>query len=98
MMGILDELQRMLAYLGYHVNLTAFLILFGLALARIASAVTLAPFLGNPTAFNIKVGLAVVITAVLLPGSSAMQQPDVSPALFIALLTKEAKIGMIIGF
>jgi len=97
-MGILDELERMLAGLGYHVNVSAFLIVFGLALTRIATGVTLAPFLGQAVTSNIKIGLAVVMTAVLLPGLSNQQQSDISPLLFVALLIKEAMIGAVVGF
>ena len=98
-MGIFDELQRMLSQLGYHVSISAFFAVFGLALARIATAISMAPFLGGQAVSNnIKMGISIVMTAILVPGLSGQQAAEISPVLFVALLVKEAMIGVIIGF
>jgi flagellar biosynthetic protein FliR len=98
-MDLLAELQHLLGTLGFHVSIQAFLVLFGLALTRIATAVTLTPFLGGQAVGpNIKVGLSVAMTVVLLPGLSVQQQPEISVPAFVALMIKEAMIGVTIGF
>jgi type III secretory pathway component EscT len=101
-MGIFQALQRILNSLGFHTDLAAFLVVFGLALARIVTAISLTPFLGGkPVNTNIKVGLSVVFAAVLLPGFRAQADAvagGTSPITFVALLIKEGMIGMTVGF
>jgi flagellar biosynthesis protein FliR len=98
-MGILEALQHVLGSVGIYTNVNSFLIVFGLALTRIVTAISLAPFLGGQAvAPNIKIGLAVLITALLLPDLSAQQTPVPHAPLFVALLVKEALIGVTIGF
>jgi flagellar biosynthetic protein FliR len=98
-MEILDALRHVLATAGIQVNVSSFLIVFGLALARIGTAVSLAPFMGGQSVTPaIKVGLAVMVVAVLLPGLSAQQEPVEDAAVFVALLVKEVLIGALIGF
>jgi flagellar biosynthetic protein FliR len=98
-MDLMDALQRVLQNLGYRENVSDFLAIFGLALARVLTAVNLAPFLGGQAvASNVKIGLSVVLTALILPGLARGQAAPANPVLFVALLAKEVMIGVTIGF
>src|SRR5579884_3763164 len=91
--------QQMLAGLGFHGDLTWFLLLFALAMARLLSAITLAPFLGGQAVpGQMKVGLAIVMTAVLSPYLAA-QAPvqEMNALIAIGLLAKEVMIGTALG-
>ena len=80
-------------------NVSDFLVVFGLALGRVGSAVSLAPFLGGQAVSrNIKIGLSVVITALLMPALARGQTTPAGPLLVVALLVKEVMIGVTIGF
>jgi len=97
---MLVALQRVLANLGIHTEINTFLVLFGLIFARLATAISLTPFLGGRSvAGRIKVGLAVVISALLYtsvaPDSSLC---DLNVLRVMGLLVKEAVIGATIGF
>jgi flagellar biosynthetic protein FliR len=98
-MDLLHTAERILANAGIHVNLQIFLALFGLALARVITAITLAPFFGGQSVSGrVRVGLAFVVTAVLMPGlSHAGAGAELSPLLMIALLSKEILAGALIG-
>lgn len=97
-MDLLATAEHMLAAAGLHTNLPGFLALFGLALARILMAVTLAPFFGGQSVpGRIRVGLGVILTAVLLPGLQTTQSFNLSPLVFVALLAKEVLIGAVLG-
>ncbi len=98
-MGFLPELGRMLTALGYHVDPSNFLLLFGLMFARLITVITLAPFVGGKsTPGNIKVGLAVILAAVLYPSVASGHANDVPQSVdAIALLAKEVLIGAAIG-
>jgi flagellar biosynthetic protein FliR len=97
---LLPALQGILSGLGLHTDVNTFLVFFGLALARLLTAVSLAPFLGGPVVpRQVRVGLAVVITALLYNNVTAgAARIEISPVLFVALLVKEALIGATIGF
>ncbi len=98
-MGLLAALQHVLGTLGFHRNFSDFLVVFGLAFTRIVTAISLTPFLGGQAVIsNIKVGLAVVITAIIFPGINVQQPPSTNVMLLVALLIKEAMIGTIAGF
>ncbi len=99
-MGILDTLQKILTGLGFHTDITMFFVLFGLGMSRMAAAITLNPFLGGAAVpARIKVGLAVIVTAVLFPSIAGdISGFQVTPVLFVALLVKESMIGATIGF
>jgi flagellar biosynthesis protein FliR len=90
---------QMLAGLGFRGDLNWFLLLFGLAMARMLAAIMLAPFLGGQAVpGQIKVGLAVVMTAILTPYLVAQPPPqEMNAVLAIALLAKEVMIGTLIG-
>jgi len=98
-MDLLHTAERILATAGMKVNLQMFLALFGLALARIATAVTLAPFFGGQSVSGrVRVGLSVILTAVLMPGLARTSVGvELSPLLMIALLSKEVLAGALIG-
>ncbi len=99
-MGMLPALQSLLSGLGVHANAQDFLLLFILIFTRIVAALNLAPFLGGSALpGQIKVGLAVVIAALLFPGlsRSAGPMPD-NFFFYCALLGKEFIVGMMIGF
>ena len=97
---MLAALQRILANLGIHTEISTFFVLFGLLFARLATAISLAPFLGGKSAAGkIKVGLAAVLAALLY--TSVV--PDTNPGPLdtlrvVGLLVKEAMIGATLGF
>jgi flagellar biosynthesis protein FliR len=98
-MGLLDALQHVLSTLGVHRNVPDFLVVFGLAFTRIVTAISLTPFLGGQVVVsNIKVGLAVLMTVLILPGINAAEPPSTNVLMLVALLIKEAMIGTIAGF
>jgi flagellar biosynthetic protein FliR len=98
-MDYIRMLQQVLHGLGYRENVSDFLAIFGLALTRVLTAVTLSPFLGGrAVAPTVKVGFSVMLTALLLPGLAAGQAAPDNPLIWVALLAKEAMIGVTIGF
>lgn len=98
-MGLFGTLKGVIESLGYGADVDAFLVVFGLAFARIAMALSLSPFLGGRSAPNtVKTGLSIMLTLLLMPGLRAgAPQGEISPLLFFALLLKEATIGLTIG-
>src|ERR1035441_10014230 len=98
-MGILPELGRLLAALGINIDITGFLVIFGLIFARLAAVFTMAPFLGGKsTPGNIKVGLAAILAMVLYPSVGAGHAPEVPQSVAaVALVAKEVLIGMALG-
>jgi flagellar biosynthetic protein FliR len=98
-MDLVDALNRLLGPLGEGLDLTRFLVVFGLGMARLLGAIVLNPFLGGPVVpARLKVGLAVIITAVIFPsistGAENLQMQSVS---IFALMLKEVMIGVTIG-
>ena len=53
---------------------------------------------GWRAASNIKIGLSVMVTALLMPGLARGQTPPGDALLVVALLVKEVMIGVTIGF
>ncbi len=99
-MNLIPTAQHLLSQLGIHADVNAFLIVFGLAVARLATALSLAPFFGGQTVSGqVRTGLAVILTATLTPylvANPAIETMNV--VLFVALLLKEVMIGAVIGF
>jgi flagellar biosynthetic protein FliR len=97
---MLVALQRVLANLGIHTEINSFLVLFGLIFARLATAISLTPFLGGRSvAGRIKVGLAVVISALLYTSVAPDSNlGDLNVLRVMGLVVKEAVIGATIGF
>ena len=97
---MLAALQQILSNLGIHQDVTAFVVLFGLVLARLVTAITLTPFLGGrAVSSRIKVGLAAVISIVLFPTLASQFNPgELSSLRVMCLLIKESVIGATIGF
>jgi flagellar biosynthetic protein FliR len=98
-MGLLGMLRGAIESLGYGADVNAFLIVFGLALARVSLAVSLSPFLGgHSVSKTVKLGLSAMLALLLLPELKAgAPAGDMSALLFFALLLKEAAIGLTIG-
>lgn len=99
-MSLLPALENILYSAGVHLDIHAFVLLFGLIFGRLVSAFSLIPFLGGPSVSGrIKVGLAAILAAVLFPilSKSPGQLPD-SPLVYLALLVKELVVGVLIGF
>ena len=97
-MGILPELDRILAGLGYRVDITGFLVLFGLVFARLVTVVAMAPFFGGRgTPGNLKAGAAAIFAAILYPSVTAGQAAVPQGVAALALVVKEALIGAILG-
>jgi flagellar biosynthetic protein FliR len=97
---MLPALQHLLANLGIHTDIAAFLVLFGLVLARLVSAITLAPFLGGRSVTGrVKVGLAVVISMLLFTSVAPQANlGELTTLRVMCLLVKEAVIGATLGF
>lgn len=97
---MLAALQRILANLGIHTEITTFLVLFGLVFARLATAISLTPFLGGRSvAGRIKVGLAAVVSALVYTSVAPDTNPGTLDTLRVmGLLVKEATIGATLGF
>ena len=97
-MDYLPIAERLLASAGFATNLPGFLVLFGLALARVLMAVYLAPFFGGQSVpGRVRVGMAVIFTIVLLPNLQPPPAFTISPLVFVALLAKEALTGAMLG-
>lgn len=99
-MVFLPTLQSLLQSDGIHVNAQSFLLLFFLIVARLIAALSLAPFMGGQALpSQAKMGLAVVIAALLYPGLAQAAGPIPESSMFyFALLAKEFVVGMMIGF
>ncbi len=96
---MLATLQKILANLGIHTELSTFLVLFGLIFARLAAAISLTPFLGGSAVTGrIKVGLAMVTAMLLFTSVAPPGVGDMNTVRVMALLAKEAAIGAILGF
>jgi flagellar biosynthesis protein FliR len=98
-MELFTTLDHVLKQLGLATDLTRFLIVFGLIMARMIGAIVLNPFLGGAAVpSRIRVGLAVIITAVLFPSiSPAASNFQIGDITFVALLAKEITVGLTIG-
>ena len=97
---MLEALQRILTNLGFHLEINTFLVLFGLILARMATAITLAPFLGGKTVSGrIKMGLAILVSMILFPNVAPQTNlGDLNVIRVMALMVKEGLIGATLGF
>jgi flagellar biosynthetic protein FliR len=97
---MLSALQHILANLGFREDVGAFIVLFGLVVARLVSAITLSPFLGGRNISpRIKVGLAVVVSIVLFPTMAPrLVAGELTVLRATCLLIKESVIGATIGF
>jgi flagellar biosynthetic protein FliR len=96
---MLPALQHLLANLGFHTDLATVLVLFGLVFARVSIAIAMTPFLGGKSVpSQIKVGLAAVISALLLSNLAPENVASMTTLLVMCLLIKELVIGATIGF
>ena len=96
---MLDTLQRILANLGIHTEISTFLVLFGLVFARLATAISLSPFLGGQAVTaRIKVGLAIMTSMLIFTSVAPKSVGEMSTITVMSLLIKEAVIGAILGF
>ena len=97
---MLDALQRMLSNLGIHTELNTFLVLFGLVLARMTMAISLAPFLGGKSVSGrVKIGLAVIVSMILFPNVAPQTNlGDLNVIRILGLMVKEGVIGATLGF
>ena len=96
---MLAALQHILASLGIHIEISTFLVLFGLVFARLALAIGFTPFFGGRSiAGRIKVGLAVVVSMLLYPSVAPANVGEMNTLLVMSLLIKEAVIGATLGF
>jgi flagellar biosynthesis protein FliR len=97
---MLTALQHIVANLGFHEDVTVFIVLLGLIFARLVGAVSLSPFLGGKsTSSRIKVGLAFLISFLLFPSVAPQTNlEEFNVMRVVALLIKEAAVGAILGF
>jgi len=96
---MLDTLQRILANLGIHTEISTFLVLFGLVFARLATAISFSPFLGGQAVTaRIKVGLAIMTSMLIFTSVAPKSVGELSTITVMSLLIKEAMIGAILGF
>ena len=94
----IPTLREMARSLGLDGDPAAYLAVFGLALARLATAVSLAPFLGGKSVPNqVKVGLAAAMTILLFPLLRPVVDAPPPTLLWFALLIKEVLIGALLG-
>ncbi|MCX6627857.1 MAG: flagellar biosynthetic protein FliR [Candidatus Solibacter sp.] len=97
-MDLLRTAERILATAGIHTDLSTFLALFGLAFARVVTAIYFAPFFGgNSVPSRVRVGLAVILAALLAPNLARTGGAALSPLLLVALLAKEVLVGAMLG-
>jgi flagellar biosynthesis protein FliR len=99
-MQAFSALQSILGALRIHDSAQSFLMLFFLIFARIASTLTLTPFLGGSSLpGQIKIGLSAMVGLLLYPGISHSAGPlPQSFVFYCALLGKEFVVGMTLGF
>jgi len=99
-MTFFQALERVLSAAGAAGDVTPLIVTFVLAFARLVTAISFSPFMGgNAVSSKIKVGLAVVVTAVLYPTiADASQLVTPGPVYLAGLVLKEILIGMIIGY
>ncbi len=97
---MLGALQHILTSLGFHEDISVFIVLYGLVFARLVTAITLTPFLGGKSVSSqVKVGLAAVISAIIFPILSPRANPsDLNTLRVMGLLVKESVIGLTIGY
>jgi flagellar biosynthetic protein FliR len=96
---MLTALQQILANLGFRVDLATVLVLFGLIFARVSIALGMTPFLGGRSVSSkVKVGLAAVVSAILLSNLAPENVGPMSTLLVMCLLVKELVIGATLGF
>jgi len=95
---MLNALQHIFNDAGLHGDLPQFAALFGLLFARISFAIGISPFLGGKGASGrIKVGLAVVISALLFENVVPNPATELTTFKFMCLLIKEAVVGATLG-
>ncbi len=96
---MLGTLQRILANMGIHTEISSFFVLFGLIFARLAIATSLTPFLGGRSVTGrVKIGLAFVVSMLLFSSVAPASVGEMDTIRVMSLLVKEAVIGGIIGF
>ncbi len=97
---MLAALQHILATLGIHTEVPTFVVLFGLVLTRLATAITLTPFLGGKTVTGrVKIGLAAVVSMLLFTSVAPQGNlGELNTLRVMGLLVKEATIGATLGF
>jgi flagellar biosynthetic protein FliR len=97
---MLSALQHIIASLGFHHDIGTFITVFGLVLARLVAAISLAPFMGGrSTASQIKIGIAFLTGILLFPLVAPRTGiGELTAFRVLCLLVKEGVIGGIIGF
>jgi flagellar biosynthetic protein FliR len=99
-MTLFQALARVASAAGLSSDLTTLLLLFSLTFVRLVAAISFSPFMGgNAVPGRIKVGIAVIVAAVLYPNISTLATIDsVQTVYIVALILKEILIGMVIGY
>ncbi len=96
-MDFWGALQRVALAAGFKGDLQAALLLYGFITARVATAVSLAPFLGGKSSpSQLKVGLGALVAALVGPHVAPVAAVD--PLTAVLLLVKEVLLGAVIGF
>ena len=91
--------EQILASLGIHTDVGTFVVLFGLIFARMSGAIGLTPFFGGRSIpGRVKVGMAVIVSALLYGNVSPENPGSMTTILVACLLVKELVIGVTIGF
>src|SRR5262245_36034790 len=91
--------EQILASLGIHTDVGTFVVLFGLIFARMSGAIGLTPFFGGRSIpGRVKVGMAVIVSALLYGNVSPENHGSMTTILVACLLVKELVIGVTIGF
>jgi flagellar biosynthetic protein FliR len=93
--GVLEQIVRSL---GFQVDVHQFIGMFGLGMMRLAIIFSLVPFLGGEAVpANVRTGLAVILTAISMPLLAVQPPVQLTFLLFVALMVKEALVGLSIG-
>ena len=96
-MDLMDALSSLLSAAGFRGNLQGTLLLFGLVMARLATAISFTPFLGGQAVpVQVRTGLAAVMAMLIVPQLTVPISP--TPVFALALLVKEVLLGAILGF
>jgi flagellar biosynthetic protein FliR len=98
-MTTFEAFGRVLTALGVGVPVDTFVFIVGLVVARLATAISLTPFLGGAAVpAQARIGLAFLMALFIAPAAShRWMLPAMNPLFALGLLLKEGTIGAIIG-
>ncbi len=97
-MDLIPTLEQIWRSLGFQGSAAAYIAVFGLAMARLVTTVSLAPFLGGKgVPSQVKIGVAGALAVLLFPVIEPAVGTPLPVILWVALLVKEVLIGALLG-